>query len=111
MQEKGYRAWLEAQEKRGGGPYKQTTVDTYIRDAKYVEKVYGKNLDELYAKDCLAEVLRELEDAAKDRKQDFHLPNAKRFYGPGYRSAVDLYRKYRKSYPASHPQTPVEPPP
>ena len=36
MQEKGYRAWIEAQERR---------------------KVYGKNLDELYAKDRLAGVL------------------------------------------------------
>ena len=97
MQEKGYRTWLETQEKRGGGPYKQATVDTYIRDAKRVEKVYGKNLDELYAKDCLAEVLQELEDAAKARKQDFHLTTPKRFYGPGYRSAVDSYRKYRRS--------------
>ena len=97
MQEKGYRAWLAAQEKREGGPYKQATVDTYIRDAKRVERVYGKNLDELYVKDCLAQVLEELEDAAKARKQDFHLSNPKRFYGPGYRSAVDSYRKYRKS--------------
>ena len=109
MQEKGYRAWLEVQEKRGGGPYKQTTVDTYIRDVKRVEKIYGKSLDELYAEDCLAEILQELEDAAKARKQGFHLPNPKRFYGPGYRSAVDSYRKYRKSDTACRPLALVEP--
>ena len=77
----------------GGGPYKPATIDQYIRDAKYVEKVYG-NIDEFYAKDCLAEVLQKLEYAAKARKQDFHRPNPKGLYGPGYRTAVKKYREF-----------------
>ena len=40
------------------GPSRSTSLD-----AKSVEKIYG-NLDELYAKDCIAEVLQELEYAA-----------------------------------------------
>ena len=96
MQEIGYTEWLKEQEKQGGGPYDPATVDQYITDAKRVEKVYG-NLDELYAKDCLAEVLQKLEYAAKARKQDIHRPNPKGLYGPGYRTAVKWYREYRKS--------------
>ena len=63
MQESRFREWLDKQEKRGGGPYDPGTVAQYISDAKSVEKIYG-NLDELYAKDCIAEVLQELEYAA-----------------------------------------------
>ena len=74
MQERKFRAWLDKQEKRGGGPYNPDTIGQYVSDAKaveeVVEKVYGRNLDELYAKDCLAEVLHELEGVAKARKSD-----------------------------------------
>ena len=94
MKEIGYRAWLEAQVKRGGGPYKRAAVDQYIRDNKGVEKVYG-NLDELYAKDRLAEVLRELECSAKARKGTSPSPNG--LYGPGYKTAVTKYCEYRRS--------------
>ena len=97
MQEIGFRAWLEVQEKkRGDGPLDPKSVDQYITDARCVKKVYG-NLDELYAKDSLAEVLQELEYAAKARKQDIHRPNPKGLYGPGYRTAVNWYREYRES--------------
>ena len=77
--------------RNGGGPYDPGTVAQYISDAKSVEKIDG-NLDELYAKDCIAEVLQELEYAATARKQDS--PNPKRLHGPGYKSAVNAYRKF-----------------
>ena len=91
MQESRFREWLDKQEKRGGGPYDPGTVAQYISDAKSVEKIYG-NLDELYAKDCIAEVLQELEYAATARKQDS--PNPKGLHGPSYKSAVNAYRKF-----------------
>ena len=90
MQESRFRAWLEKQEKRRGGPYNPDTIGQYVSDAKAVkeavEKIYGRNLDELYAKDCLAEVLQELECVAKSRKSDG--PNPYGLYGSGYRTAV-----------------------
>ena len=46
MQEIGFGAWLEVQEKkRGDGPLDPKSVDQYITDARCVNKVYG-NLDE-----------------------------------------------------------------
>ena len=91
-----FRAWLETQEKRGGGPYKSKTIDQYIWDAQaveeVVEKVYGRNLDGLYAKDGLAEVLQELECVAQARKSDG--PNRYGLYGPGYKNAVNAYRRF-----------------
>ena len=92
MQESRFRAWLYKQEKRGGGHYVPATVRQYLSDAQAVEKNYGRNLDEFYAKDCLAEVLQELEYAAKARKQD--RPNPKDLHGPGYRTAVTKYREF-----------------
>ena len=91
MQKIKFRAWLEKQEKQGGGPFAPGTVDQYIRDADKVEKGCG-DLDELYAKDCLAEVLQKLEYAATARKRD--RPNPKGLHGPGYKYAVNAYRKF-----------------
>ena len=78
---------------------KQSTVKTYISDAKRVEKHYG-DLDELYAKDHLAGVLRELKYSADDERRN--APNPSRIpINPtslsGYRTAVTKYREYRKS--------------
>lgn len=92
MQKSNFRAWLDKQEKRGGGPYNPDTIGQYVSDAKAVEKVYGRNLDEIYAKDCLAEVLHELECVAKARQSDG--PNPYGLYGSGYRTAVTKYREF-----------------
>ena len=96
MQISRFRAWLERQEKRGGGPYNSRTIGQYISDAKaveeVVERVYGRNLDGLYAKDCLAEILQELECVAEARKSDG--PNRYGLYGPGYKNSVNAYRKF-----------------
>ena len=92
MQESKFRDWLKRQDKQGGGPYASSTVQTYIRDAKRVEKAYSGNLDELYAEDCLAEVLQELECVKKARKSNGS--NRYDLYGPGYLAAVGKYREF-----------------
>ena len=68
MQEIGYRAYLERDD------LKQSTVNTYISDAKRVEEYYG-DLDNLYAKDRLAGVLGELRYSADDARRNAPNPS------------------------------------
>lgn len=98
MQEIGFRAWLEVQEKkRGEGLLDSKSVDQYITDAKCVEKIYG-DLDELVKdRGRLAEVLQKLECAAKTRKQDIHLHDPKALFGGGYKTAVNWYLEFGDS--------------
>ena len=72
LQTDSFRSWLKP---RGLSP---STVNTYISDAKRVERDYG-DLDELCAKNRLAEVLQELQRDGLG----------------GYKTAVNLYCKYR----------------
>ena len=58
-----YRDWLA---ERG---LKQSSVSTYISDAKRVEDHYG-DLDELYDGDELAEVLNSLQYSKDDESQE-----------------------------------------
>ena len=75
MQKVGFRKWLEAQEKRGGGPYAQSTIETYIRDAERVEEHYG-GLDELVKdKDRLDEILGELKYTSEDVRRNAPNPS------------------------------------
>ena len=94
MQTSGYRAWLE---QRGVA---KSTGDTYVSDAKRVERYYG-DLDELYSKDRLAGVLQELRYSADDARttapnpSKIPIPNPKSL--AGYRSTVTRYREYREA--------------
>ena len=105
MQEYRFRAWLNKQEKRGGGPYAASTVRTYVRDAKRVEEHY-EDLDDLYARDRLARVLQQLQYSAEDARRN--APNPSRIpMSPtrrsdyrslsGYRNAVTRYREFLRS--------------
>ena len=98
MQEIGFRAWLEVQEKkRGEGLLDSKSVDQYITDVKCAEKIYG-DLDKLVKdRDCLAEVLQELGCAAKTRKQDIHPDDPEALFGGGYKTAVNWYLEFRNS--------------
>ena len=95
MQASGYRAWLES---RG---LAKSSIDTYVSDAKRVERHYG-DLDELYSKDRLAEVLQELRYSANDERTNAPNPskipiNANPSKGlASYRSTITRYREYRE---------------
>ena len=93
MQTSGYRAWLE---RRG---IAKSSVDTYVTDAKRVERYYG-DLDELYSKDRFAGVLEELRYSADDARTD--APNPSKIpINPkslsSYRSTVARYREFREA--------------
>ena len=106
MKKTGFGKWLETQEKRGGGPYAQTTIKTYIRDAERVEEHYG-DVDKLVKdQDRLDEVLGELEYTAEDVRRNAPNPSRIRINlrkRKGYQSlndygqAVRKYREFRDS--------------
>ena len=88
-----FRAWLEQ------SGLERSTVDTYVSDAKRVEKHYG-DLDEVYSKDRLENVLRELRYSAEDRRKNAPNPSKLPIDGelsktlPSYGVAVRKYREY-----------------
>ena len=86
MQTDSFRSWLQP---RGLSP---STVDTYISDARRVERDYG-DLDELCAKNRLAGVLQELQRDGLE----------------GYKTAVNLYCKFRETDVARADPDPVAP--
>ena len=92
MDTQGFRAWLEQRDLR------ESTVRTWLTDAKRVEKDYG-DLDELYAEDRLAGVLKQLRYSAADARRNAPNPS-KLDTDPknlsSYRVAVNRYREYRK---------------
>ena len=94
MQTDGYRAWLGQREP----PLKLKTVNQLVTDAKRVEKHYG-DLDELCAKDRLAQVEEELQYSADDARRK--TPNPSKIPVPNpmslspYRTTVRKYREYR----------------
>lgn len=96
MQTDTYKAWLE---QRG---LAQSSADTYISDAKRVERHYG-DLDELYANDRLAGVLQELQYSATDKRTSAPNPSKIPIEGnpynglAGYRSTVTRYREFREA--------------
>ena len=106
MKKIGFRKWLEAQEKRRGGPYAPSSIKRYIRDAERVEEHYG-DLDELVKnKDRLDEVLGEFKYTSEDVHRN--APNASRIrINPrkrkgfqslnDYGQAVRKYREFRDS--------------
>ena len=108
MQIRRFRAWLERQEKRGGGPYNPRTVAQFISDAERVEECYDCDLDELVKdKARLDKVLGELTYTAEDGRR--RVPNPSRIRicptKPGdyssvndYRKAVRKYREFRDSH-------------
>ena len=106
MKKSGFGKWLETQEKRGGGPYAQRTITTYIRDAQRVEEHYG-DLDELVKdKGRLDEILGELEYTPEDVRRNAPNPSRIRIVPrrrKGYLSlndygrAVRMYREFRDS--------------
>ena len=73
MNESEFRTWLE---RRG---LAETTVDTYVSDARRVERDYG-NLDELCAEGRLEEVRQ-------------NLP----YKSDGNKTALNRYREYRET--------------
>ena len=99
MQKIGFRKWLEAQDKPGGGPYAQSSIKTYIRDAERVEENYG-DLDELVKdKDRLDEVFGELEYTPEDVRKNAPNPSRIRINPrkrKGYQSLNDYVRAVRK---------------
>ena len=110
MQASGYRAWLES---RG---LAKSSIDTYVSDAKRVERHYG-DLDDLYSMDRLAGVLQELRYSANDERSNAPNPskipiNANPSKGlASYRSTVTRYREYREadmSFDDPVPETPDE---
>ena len=108
MQTSSYRAWLE---QRG---LAKSSADTYVSDAKRVERHYG-DLDEIYAKDCLAGVLQELQYSAGDARRNAPNPSkipidANPYKGlASYRATVTRYREYRESDVAPADSDPVAP--
>ena len=92
MQIDGYRAWLEQRQPS----LAQSSINTLVTDAKRVERHYG-DLDELYAKDRLAGVLRELrystDDARKNTPNPSKIPTSPTSLS-GYRTTVNQYREY-----------------
>ena len=86
MQTDSFRSWLQP---RGLSP---STINTYISDAKRVERDYG-DPDELYAKNRLAEVLQKLRGGGLG----------------GYKTAVNLYCKYRETDVGRAGHDPVAP--
>ena len=96
MQTSSYRTWLE---QRGLG---KSSVDTYVSDAKRVERHYG-DLDELYSMDRLAGVLEELRYSADDARTNAPNPSKIPIDGnpykglASYRSTVTRYREYREA--------------
>ena len=88
-----YRGWLT---RRG---LKQSSVSTYISDAKQIEKRFG-DLDDLYDADGLEGVLRELQYSKDDERRNRPAPSGLQIDGnvyksiAGYRTAVKLYREF-----------------
>ena len=99
MQKIGFRKWLEVQEKRGGGPYAQRSIETLVRDAERAEEHYG-DLDELVKdKDRLDEVLGELQYTSEDVRRSALNPSRIRISPrkrKGYQSLNDYGRAVRK---------------
>ncbi|MCY4505821.1 MAG: endonuclease NucS [Acidobacteria bacterium] len=81
MNKNGFKMWLEQHFD------KKQTVTTYVRDAERVEESCG-DLDELYAKDGLAEVLG---------VEISKIPNVPVASRPSIKTAVNWYRKYRET--------------
>ena len=91
MQTDIFRAWLEQR------PIKKSTVRTYVTDAKRIECCY-EDLDALYAKDRLAEVLESLQYSAGDARRNAPNPSKipiKPTSLSGYRTAAKQYRDFR----------------
>ena len=99
MQKVGFRKWLQAQDKPRGGPYAQSSIKTYIRDAERVEEHYG-DLDELVMdKGRLDEVLGELKYTSEDVQRNAPNPSRIRIdprKRKGYQSLNDYGRAVRK---------------
>ena len=93
-----YQSWLE---QRG---FERRTAQTYISDVRRIEGAYG-NLDELYDRDKLTGVLRDLEYSKDDERQN--RPNTSKIAVDAsggspykalasYRTAVRTYCKFRE---------------
>ena len=98
MQTSSYGAWLE---QRG---LAKSSADTYVLDARRVERHYG-DLDEIYAKDCLAGVLQELQYSSGDARRNAPNPSKIPIDGnpynglAGYRATVTRYRAAEPAAP------------
>ena len=93
MDTTGFQAWLEQRD------LKQSSISQYVSDAGTVERAYG-DLDELYAEDRLAGVLRQLRYSADDARRN--APNPSKISTKPknlsvYRAAVNRYIEYREA--------------
>ena len=90
-----YREWLEGQEYAAG------TVQSQIARAARVEECYG-DVDGHYDRDQLRSVIAELKYSTQDERQNRPNPSRIAFNGDtrknlaSYRSAVELYCKFRR---------------
>lgn len=93
MQELEFKQWLELRSDN------QASIGSRLSNCRTVEKFYG-DLDELFEKDGLENLLGELsytkEDERLDRKQKHEIPIKGNIYNgtASYRSAVNLYIKF-----------------
>lgn len=93
MRDEDFREWLV---KRGGAT---GTVRAYVTDARRVEKRYD-DLDALYAKDRLEELIKLLRYTAEDERDGKPNPSKIEIRGKltslaGYRNAVKRYQEFR----------------
>ena len=82
MQESRFRRWVEINPKRPIGKLSDSSISTYVTDAKRVEKHYG-DLDALYVKDRFKGFFR----------NPTRIPTTKAGLG-GYKTAIRHYRDF-----------------
>lgn len=101
MDDEGYRRWLGQRRPK----LKQSSIDTYVRDARRVEKCCG-DLDDHIQKDGLEEVLQELQFTEDDRIRGAPNPSRLRIKPkiPGnyrvlkdYARTIEYYRAFRSA--------------
>ena len=105
MREEDFREWLV---ERGGAT---GTVRAYVTDARRVEKHY-EDLDSLYAKDHLEELIKVLRYTAEDEREGKPNPSKIEIRGKltslaGYRNAVKRYQEFRDDDGSG--EQPIEP--